>query len=346
MNARMALGICALAAFAPAMSANAQDFPFGDPPGFDRKAAEIRTARLHDAKWGVFNHYLPWNCKTSADWNARVEGLDVEKVAAQLESCGAKFYFFTVMQGFSYLCAPNDTFDRIAGTAPGEACSRRDLPAELAVALKKRGIDLYLYYTGDGPYKDDKIGGRFGFTEPRQKGVTRKFVENWAAVLEEYSVRYGDAVKGWWIDGCYSDFLKYTDDLLVLYADAIKKGNPRALVAMNNGVKAYYAKHCSKDDFTCGEFNDFYVIPRDRFVNGAQAFLLAPLGAYKDGIEWGSWARGGCKRDAAYMADFVNLVNRAGGVVAVEIKVHPDGSFEPDQLEVLKAIGRRTGTLR
>ena len=34
--------------------------------GFDRKAAEIRTARLHDAKWGVFNHvfnhFLQYGC--------------------------------------------------------------------------------------------------------------------------------------------------------------------------------------------------------------------------------------------------------------------------------------------
>jgi hypothetical protein len=33
--------------------------------GFDRKAAEIRTARLHDAKWGVFNHFLQYGCMAS-----------------------------------------------------------------------------------------------------------------------------------------------------------------------------------------------------------------------------------------------------------------------------------------
>ena len=66
--------------------------------GFDRKAAEIRTARLHDAKWGVFNHFLQYGCKTSDEWNAKVDGFDVEKVASQLESCGAKFYFITMMQ--------------------------------------------------------------------------------------------------------------------------------------------------------------------------------------------------------------------------------------------------------
>ena len=309
------------------------------------ESPEFRTARLHDARWGVFNHYLGYDCGNAAEWNAKVNRLDVEKVADQLERCGARFYFFTVMQGAPFLCAPNATFDRIAGTKPGEACSLRDIPAELAEALAKRGIDLYLYYTGDGPYKDDVIGGRFGFTEPRTIGVTRAFVEKWAAVLEEYAVRYGDAVKGWWIDGCHADYLKYTDELLALYAAAIRKGNRSALVAMNDGVKPYYAKHHSGDDFTCGEFNDFYVIPRTRFIDGAQAFLLAPLGISANGTEWGAWAQGGCKRDGAYMGDFVSLANRNGGVVAVDVKIHPDGSFEPDQFEVLKAIGRRTGTL-
>jgi hypothetical protein len=314
--------------------------------GFDRKAAEIRTARLHDAKWGVFNHFLQYGCKTSDEWNAKVDGFDVEKVASQLESCGAKFYFITMMQAGAFICAPNATYDRIAGTEPGKACSRRDLPADLAAALGKRGIDLYLYYTGDGPYKHKEIGGRFGFTEPRNVGVTRPFVEKWASVLEEYAVRYGENVKGWWIDGCYAGFFKYNDDLLALYANAIRKGNPKALVAMNNGVRPYFAKHYSGDDFTCGEFNDFIAIPSDRFINGAQAFALIPLGVSKNGSEWGRWAQPGCRRDAEFVADYVSLVNKAGGVVALDIKVYNDGSFDPAQLEALKVVGRRTGTLK
>ncbi len=61
----------------------------------------------------------------------------------------------------------------------------------------------------------------------------------YASVLEEYAMRYGENVKGWWIDGCY-----------------------------------------------------------------------------------------------------------AGGVVALDIKVYNDGSFDPAQLEALKVVGRRTGTLK
>lgn len=304
----------------------------------DVAVVERRTRRLHDAKWGVFNHYLGHDITSADAWNAKVNSFDVKKVADQLEACGAKFYFITLMQGRRWMCAPNATYDRIAGTKPGEACSIRDLPMELSEELMKRGIDLYLYYTGDGPYLDNEIGSRFGFTEPRFLGVTRSFVNKWSSVLEEFAVRYGDRVKGWWIDGCYDNYLRYTDDLLEPYARAVHKGNPDAAVALNNGVVDYYRRYSRHADFTAGEFNDFYCIPKTRFIEGAQSFALIPLGAWGKGGN-PAWASGGCKRDAKYVADYVRLVNANGGSVAIDVHVAPDGSWDQDQFEVLKTVG-------
>ncbi len=64
------------------------------------------------------------------------------------------------------MLAPNETHDEIAGTAPGEACAVRDIPMELADKLKKYGIKLCLYYTGDGPHFEPEIGPKFEITEP------------------------------------------------------------------------------------------------------------------------------------------------------------------------------------
>ena len=322
---------------------------WGTDPTLVRPKAELerqarRTQRLHDAKWGVFNHYLGHGVKTPAEWADKVNAYDVKRVADQLEACGARFYFLTLMQGRQWMCAPNATFDRIGGTRPGEACSVRDLPLELSHELARRGIDLYLYYTGDGPYLDAEIGSRFGFTEPRFLGVTRPFVEKWAAVLEEFAVRYGDRVKGWWIDGCYAGYLCYTDDLLALYRTAVLKGNPDAVVAMNNGVSDYFERYTKQADFTAGEFNDFYCVPKERFVDGAQAFALIPLGSWGVGGN-PCWGGKGTKRPAEYVADYVRLVNANDGVVAIDVAVANDGSWLAEQLEVLKAVGRATGTL-
>ena len=330
---------------APLYAALVRGWSVGAVRGREAAAAR-RTQRLYEAKWGVFNHFLGHGCKTAAEWNAKVERLDVRRIADQLEACGARFYFFTVMQGRRWMCAPSRTFDEIAGTKPGEACSVRDLPLELAAELGKRGIDLYLYFTGDGPYLDPEIGPRFSLPEKATVfcQITEPFVRKWATVLAELAARYGSAVKGWWFDGCYDDIRGYTPELLGLYAEAARAGNPDALVAMNNGVFPAHTKYWPEEDFTAGEFNDFFCVPERRFIDGAQAFQLAPLGL-RDGEQAG-WGRSGCKRSADYMARFVPLVNENGGVVCIDVRVNPDGSWDPDQMAVLKAVGKATETLK
>ena len=305
--------------------------------------------RLCASKWGVFTHYL-WSVQNNPEhpnnqgvgrtsWDECVDSLDVERLAADVAKTGAHYYFLTLMQGDRYMIAPNATFDRIAGTAPGEACSKRDLVLDVWNALQKYGIDLYLYYTGDGPYRDPEVGPRFGFTEPRELGVTLPFVEKWASVLEEYSVRYGDKVKGYWIDGCYTDYFKYNNELLAHFYRAVKAGNPDAIVACNDGVKDYYHKNYENEDFVCGEFNDFFVLPRERFISGAQAFMLAPLGKSGGESEWEDWGKAGVKRDSEYLRNFISCCNSTGGVVTVDIALYRDGSLDPAQVKVLSEIG-------
>jgi|LSQX01.2.fsa_nt_gb hypothetical protein len=301
---------------------------------------------LYKKRWGVFNHYLygtvnnpsnPANMgRGETDWSSCTEELDTDLMASQLHEVGAGYLFFTVMQGNKYMAAPNRTYNEIAGTAPGEACSKRDLIADLIRSLDKYGIDLYLYYTGDGPYADEIIGARFGFLPPR-KNVSLDFSKKWAAVLEEYALRYKDKVKGWWVDGCY-DYFDYTQETLEPYFNAIKAGNSEAAAAFNNGVKETLIKHYKDEDFTCGEFNDFVYIPESRYINGAQAHILAPLGKSTSGSSQGEWCRPGVNRSGEYLNIYVNKVNKAGGAVTIDIPVWRDGRYDPEQLEALKRI--------
>ena len=310
--------------------------------------------RFYQRKWGVFNHFLaylqnnptfPNSYGKETDWDTLVNEFDTECVAATLNKMGAGYYVITVMQGTKYMIAPNATFDQIAGTKAGEACSTRDLISDLYESLSKYDIDLFLYFTGDGPYKSHPEGDRFGFVEPRKVGVTRPFVERWASVLEEYSIRYGQKIKGWWIDGCYKEYFKYTDELLELYYRACKKGNPDALVALNNGVSSGDMENgYTYEDFLCGERQDFDLIPTQRFYGNAQAHILAPLGlpvsdepnAATIGPGWGCF---GAKRDKEYLSEYLHKVNKAGGVVTFDIGVYRDGSFDPRQVEVLTYVG-------
>ncbi len=302
--------------------------------------------RMYERRWGVFNHFLYGapgsekpDCPDTSDWNEMVESFDVERVAKDLHDMGAGWFFITVMQGRKYMLAPNATFDAIAGTKPGEACSRRDLVLDLYEALKKYDIDLCLYFTGDGPYKDEEIGKKFGFIEPR-KNISREFVEKWSSVLAEYAQRYGDKVKAWWLDGMYGDHaFSYNNELLSYYHKVIKEANPNALVAFNDGVYPEIKKWYEHEEITAGEFNDFTYVPKSRFVDGAQAFILAPLGVSPDpNNPYDSWRRPGCKVDHAYMKDYLRRVHEAGGVLTVDIMVYADGSWDPEQVAVLKGI--------
>jgi len=308
--------------------------------------------RFYQRKWGVFNHFLNRiqnNSQTEnsqgkeTDWDVCVKDLDVNKIAMNLHNMGAKHYFITIMQGTKHMIAPNQTFDTIAGTKPGEACSTRDLIEDLYQALSQYDIDLYLYYTGDGPYADVAIGKKFGFIEPRDQAMNEAFVKNWAAVLEEYSVRYGDKVKGWWIDGCYKEYFGYTDEWLSYYYKACKKGNPNALVAFNNGIgEEDILVNYPEEDYTCGERIDFEFIPKRRFYGKAQAHLLAPLGTGERGIGPG-WCSTGLRHDKEFMADYVQKVHEAGGVMTFDIALYRDGSFEQMQMEALKYVGNSLG---
>lgn len=316
------------------------------------EAIVMTTAEfMAEKKWGVFTHYLygeicragdPHNRGTGiTDWNTAVNMFDVERMAYTLHKMNAGYYFITLQQSSAHLLAPNATFDKIAGTKPGEACAKRDLPMELAVELEKYGIDLCLYFTGDGPSGHKEISKKFDCftTDEHQRDADEAFCEKWAAVAGEYAERYGKRVKAWWIDGCYKDRWNYTDELLSIYHKAIKKGNPDAACAFNDGVKDGFWKGYRDEEFICGEFNEFRLIPYNKYIEGAQAHVLAPLGYYENSMEIPGWAQKGLTHTKEYMRDYIRNVSRVGGAVSVDMFVDIGGSLDPEQEYVMRWVG-------
>ncbi len=306
------------------------------------------TDRFLSKKWGVFNHYLIGMQNGSSpdrnpsgkitDWNTCVEEFDTEKLAFNLNKMGAGYYILTLMQGDKHICAPNATFDKYAGTKPGEACSLRDLPADIIRSLKKYDIDLFLYYTGDGPYRSTELKPDLQIGNP-QTPVTVEFVTKWSEVMQEFAERYGTDLKGWWIDGCYRWF-GYSDELLEYYHRAAKAGNPDAMIATNVKGTSNYGIGLATEEFIAGERNDFDMIAVDRIVDGTQSHYLAPLGILPPGVGGGAWACGGVNRSKEYMLDFIKKSNAVGTPVSVDILVYRDGSFNKEQQELLEWVGK------
>jgi len=304
-------------------------------------------------KFGIFNHFLygePGGIVTkqltrdeeAAEWKRQCAAFDPERIAYDLNRIGAGYYFITLMQGQRFMLAPNATFDRICNTKPGECCSERDIVAELITALGKYDIDLCLYYTGDGPYRDEYCSKGMGRVNIESGKVELDFVKNWTAVLEEYAVRYGDGVKAWWIDGLYDATigarLGYTQETLKYYCDAVKKGNPNALVACNNGIRQELYKWYEGDELTSGEYNDFTHVPQTDCVDGALAHYLIPLGINKEKPQWGGWRQLGAAVSREQLKKYVDYVNFVGGVVTLDIAIDHFGNWDAKQFDMLNGL--------
>ncbi len=322
---------------------------------------------FRDRKWGVFCHYLyslqnnPASVNNDGagetDWNSCVNDLDVNLLARQLHEINAGYLIFTVLQQTKYMIAPNETYNRITGYKNGEACSERDLIGDLYDALAAYDIELLLYFTGDGPFKDERSlqameAGKFPVTEP--------FVRAWSSVLEEYAVRYGDKITGWWIDGLYAGLGYDNPEKMKYFYDAVKKGNPDTLFSANyyGCFKGGSTKHIEGVgdvifgdfyheiapptqfcDFTAGEVVSFDAYNPTRFFDGAQAHVLSFLGMAEHPVMvYEGWGKPGCKYSKEYLQRYVSCVNRLEGVVSIDVCLHRNGNIDPVQYETLLAL--------
>ena len=304
----------------------------------DRAPDPARTENFRSKRYGVFFHYLNGLQNNEASinslgketsWNECVEEFDVERFANQVAETGAGYVFFTMMQQERFMPAPNATFDRLTGYEPGEACAKRDLIAEIADALEARGIDLYLYWTGDGPTLDPQAFQGLSGAIP----VTEDYMRAWSKVVAEYGERYGKKVKGWWVDGSYS-WIGHSDATFSILAEALRAGNPERILAFNPGVDPKVSAYTDFDDFTAGEQNEFVSLPETgRFLKGAQWHILTFLGD--------NWGRPGVKLSKDELARYVWNVGKRGGVVTIDALLYRDGSLDRSQLETLKALRPR-----
>lgn len=322
-------------------------------------------------KWGVFCHYLyvsqngtgSKNTRgTVTSWDECVEELDCEKLAAQLSEIDARYLFITMQQGTRYFIAPNRTFEEMTGIKDG--CSHRDLVLDLHSALNKRGIELFLYYTGDamGRDNDPVIAERFGYHGGVGGVISENLVRLWSMPLKEYAQRYGDKVAGWWFDGVYKE-IGYDAARLTMMRDAVKCGNPEALVANNyygclhpgsqietsfggNGyLRADFFQTVAPPtpfcDFTAGELVYFNAFPDpDRDWN-ALPHVLSFLGIPEKPWEvYNGWGATGCKYSPEYIAAYIGAFNKMGGVVTIDMCLNRDGSIDDGQRRVMESAAQ------
>ncbi len=289
------------------------------------------TDWLKDAKYGVFMHFLPGDTQDLA----RVKEFEVEGLARQLETLGAKYFVITLGQNSGFFNAPNATYDRYTGYAAGERCSTRDLPLDLHEALKPKGIRLMLYLPCQTPNQDARAQRAFGLAEgKRDQPIDLEFAKKWAQVIQEWSDRYGDKVAGWWFDGGYKS-VRFNEEIAETYAKAVKHGNPKAIVTFNPGVRLI--RHTQAEDYTAGELNEpFDVLPASRWVEGSQWHALTYLGSRWSGRDtrypaekWARWASTAVAKGGAVTLDMGPNWNPQAG---------PIGALAEAQMAQVRAV--------
>lgn len=290
------------------------------------------TEWLSKAKVGAFTHFL--RDKSNADI---INQFDVKELVDQLSKAKVGYFVFTLGQNSGYYNAPNAVYDKLTGYKAGERCSKRDVPMELAKALKKKGIRFMLYLPCQTPNQDLQAVKNIGFpTEPANtdRKMTKKGTENWAKVIAWWSKHYGTLVSGWWFDGGYQH-CQFDSKIAKIYAEAAKSGNKNAIVTFNPGVKLERAT--TAEDYTAGEINEpLKEIISDRWIDGSQAHVLTYMGD--------TWGKHNLRFNDSKWIKWVKTFTNKGGAVSIDMGVNydpakgPIGQIDDEQIKQLQNI--------
>ena len=315
-----------------------------------------RTEWMHEKKWGVMvdelygrvnNPSSPTSLGKCTSWEEALMDFDCEAFAGQLAELGAGWCVLTIMQQRRYMIAPNDTFNRLSGYAPGEACPRYDLIENMYQALSARNISLILYFTAEGVHEETPAGKAFCSRPNGEKYITRGFAEKWASVAREYSLRYGKKIAGWWQDGAWTC---EPEDFQV-FAEAFRAGNPDAVLATNGYgcTDEYGVLLCEPrggfpyDDYAAGELVHLGALPRLGASAGnpgnCRWHITSFLGKSPEGRDEASgWGKPGSRYTAGWLFDYVDEIHRRGGIITLDICTDREGKIDPEQFRALRAL--------
>ena len=183
-------------------------------------------AWFQKARHGIMAH---WTSQSMPErgaplpYHEAVAAFDAEAFAGAMQRTGAGFVVFTTAHAMQFFPAPLASLDRIL---PGRT-SRRDLVADLAAALGRRGLKLMLYHH-PGTANDREWARASGFFDTD----TSKYFAIWQEIIAEAGNRYGGRLAGWWFDDG-SAGLYYRSPPWEALARAAKSGHPGRLISFN-----------------------------------------------------------------------------------------------------------------
>ena len=313
------------------------------PANSDGNAVQPQRAQwMQDAKWGVMTHYLSdWQARTGGfemnieKWNEMVNGFDVEGLADQLQKVGAKYHIISIGQNSGYYLAPNPVYDQLTGISPSK-CSQRDLVADLSKALRKRGIRQIVYLPSGAPAGDRAVREALEWTNGPYPNVA--FQRKWEQIIAWWSNHWGDAVDGWWFDGCYwpNNMYRGAEPNFESFARAARAGNPNSALAFCPGVVWRSLSVTPHEDYIAGEIDNPERISIRRvfngLVDGCQLHILSNLGE--------RWGMGAPRFTSAQIIEWSKMVNNEKGAITWDAPVNINGQIPDDFMQQLIELGK------
>jgi Alpha-L-fucosidase len=309
-------------------------------------AATSRMAHRHRANtdwfakagYGVWFHFLDLTTPRRGPrkpYAQAVNDLDVEALASLVEETGAGYAILTTNHGHPTCPAPIRSWEELH---PGWT-TPRDLIADFAGALNRRGMRLLLYMNCPG--LGDLLAGPGGVMD-QPKYSEEKYAEILVKVFTEFGLRYGERVAGYWLDSWFTTTESYPNLPFEALGRAIKAGYPDRMVAYN-----YWAFPIETDwqDYWAGELTD---LPLKRFGSryirrGAGKGLQAHSAIRLDD----PWFHITPNTDiqpprytAAQLTEYIKTCMEDQAAVSFGVGIYQDGTISEASRQVLRQVKR------
>lgn len=303
-------------------------------------------------KYGIFLHYLlerQGGGSSLEGWNTAVSSFDTDRFAKDIHDIGASWVTITLTQSSGYFPIPMPEMEAMTGVKCG---TDRDLVADLIQSCEPYGIKVMLYWSPGLPQNNLAIARALGAAFRQKQGdasigqgasgdwmLNYTAAKNVCSILSALSERYGEKVHGWWFDGCY-DNVGFNERLAVLYGEAARAGNPKTLVAFNDGIRFADCRF-ETENYACGETCHPNFLDTTSFLkykadsrwteNGYQAHRLTFLGE--------NWGLGGTIYDTTELAKHsYEAFLKHGAAISYDVAISADGKIAAEHLAQLKAI--------
>ena len=335
------LGVAATAGAADAFDADVLSVELVRPAVSERLhaaalALRADTRELQRARYGFMVH---WTSDSFPRHGPRqpyaqaVRDFRVEAFADQMQAGGAGFVVLTTSHAYQYVPAPCAALDRLL---PGRT-AQRDLIGELADALGRRGLQLWLYYHL-GASCDTAWMQASGFFDT---DASRLF-DGWCAIVGELGERYGEKLAGWWFDDGSVNYY-YRSAPWERLATVARRGNPRRLIGFNPWELPPPTLFM---DYFCGEgFGDpglggaLPVGGDGRITRGPYQGLQACATLITEG-DWGHFRPnaeiGRQQRTAPQMAAWLREFGARRNVPIFNLEIYQDGTCSPATIEMFR----------